>query len=200
MKHVRLSTPREMLRELDAQIKRRSDGALYYLDQIWVPLTGNVRTLIIDEAHKSKYLIHLGAYKIKAKHKRPSSLLQQLKIPEWKWERMAMDFVIKLARTSSGHDSIWVIMDRLTKSAHFLPMREDVKMDRLARLYLNEIVARKKGKLAPRYVGPFEITERIGPVAYQLKLPQELNGVHDTFYVSNLKKCLADLTMQIPFE
>ncbi|GKE09274.1 putative reverse transcriptase domain-containing protein [Tanacetum coccineum] len=60
----------------------------------------------------------------------------------WKWEGIAMDFVIKLPRTSSGHDTIWVIADRLTKSAHFLPMREDYKMERLARLYLNEIVAR----------------------------------------------------------
>ncbi|GKC32731.1 putative reverse transcriptase domain-containing protein [Tanacetum coccineum] len=55
---------------------------------------------------------------------------------------IAMDFVTKLPRISSGHDTIWVIVDRLTKSAHFLPMREDYKMDRLARLYLNEIVAR----------------------------------------------------------
>ncbi|GJS12540.1 putative reverse transcriptase domain-containing protein, partial [Tanacetum coccineum] len=57
-------------------------------------------------------------------------------------KRIAMDFVTKLHRTSSGHDTIWVIVDRLTKSAHFVPMREDYNMDRLARLYLNEIVAR----------------------------------------------------------
>ncbi|GJW99808.1 hypothetical protein Tco_0183722 [Tanacetum coccineum] len=56
----------------------------------------------------------------------------------------------------------------------------------------------KKGKLAPRYVGPFEITKRIGHLAYRLRLPQELNDVHDTFHVSNLKKCLADPTLQIP--
>nr|GEU58834.1 putative reverse transcriptase domain-containing protein [Tanacetum cinerariifolium] len=67
---------------------------------------------------------------------------EQPKIPEWKWERITIDFVTKLPRTSSGHGSIWVIMDRLTKSAHFLPMRKDYKMDGLARLYLNEIVAR----------------------------------------------------------
>ncbi|GJW54382.1 putative reverse transcriptase domain-containing protein [Tanacetum coccineum] len=58
----------------------------------------------------------------------------------------------------------------------------------------------KKGKLAPRFVGPFEITERIGPVAYRLSLPEELNGVHDTFHVSNLKKCLADPTLQVPLD
>ncbi|GKC25060.1 reverse transcriptase domain-containing protein [Tanacetum coccineum] len=157
---------------LDEMIERRSDGALYYLDRIWVPLKGDVRTLIMDEAHKSKYSVHPGAdkmyydlrdrywwpgmkkdiavyvsrcltcLKVKAEHQRPSGLLQQPEIPEWKWERIAMDFVTKLPRTSSGHDTIWVIVDRLTKSAHFLPMREDYKMDRLARLYLNEIVAR----------------------------------------------------------
>nr|GEU99842.1 putative reverse transcriptase domain-containing protein [Tanacetum cinerariifolium] len=57
-----------------------------------------------------------------------------------------------------------------------------------------------KGKLAPRFVGPFEITKRIGPVAYRLRLPEELKGVHDTFYVLNLKKCLADPTLQIPLD
>ncbi|GJT44174.1 reverse transcriptase domain-containing protein [Tanacetum coccineum] len=157
---------------LDEMIEQRSDGTLYYLDRIWVPLKGEVRTLIMDEAHKSKYSVHPGAdkmyydlrdrywwpgmkkdiaeyvskcltcLKVKAEHQRPSGLLQQPEIPVWKWEGIAMDFVTKLPRTSSGHDTIWVIMDRLTKSAHFLPMREDYKMERLARLYLNEIVAR----------------------------------------------------------
>ncbi|GJY93806.1 putative reverse transcriptase domain-containing protein [Tanacetum coccineum] len=231
---------------LDEMIEQRSDGTLYYLDRIWVPLKGEV----------------------KAEHQRPSGLLQQLEIPIWKWEGIAMDFVTKLPRTSSGHDTIWVIVDRLTKSAHFLPMREDYKMEKLARLYLNEIVARhgtledmlracvldfggswdvhfplvefsynnsyhssvrrapfkalygrkcrspfmwaevgegvarfgKKGKLAPRFGGPFEIIEKVGPVAYRLDLPKELNGVHDTFHVSNLKKCLADPTLQVPLD
>ncbi|GJY36583.1 hypothetical protein Tco_0421961 [Tanacetum coccineum] len=58
----------------------------------------------------------------------------------------------------------------------------------------------KKGKLAPRFIGPFEIIERIGPVAYRLRLPDELNGVHDTFHVSNLKKCLVDPTLQVPLD
>ncbi|GKE63567.1 putative reverse transcriptase domain-containing protein [Tanacetum coccineum] len=84
----------------------------------------------------------LTCLKVKAKHQRPSRLLQQPKIPEWKWEGIAIIFVTKLPRTSGGHDTIWVIVDRLTKFAHFLPMREDYKMDRLARFYLNEIVAR----------------------------------------------------------
>nr|GEW01160.1 retrotransposon protein, putative, Ty3-gypsy subclass [Tanacetum cinerariifolium] len=128
---------------LDEMIEQRSDGTLYYLDRIWVPLKGDVRTLIMDEAYKSKYSVHPGADKMYYNLRdRPSGLLQQLEIPVWKCKGITMDFVTKLPRTSSGHDTIWVIVDRLTKSAHFLPMREDYKMDRLARLYLNEIVAR----------------------------------------------------------
>ncbi|GJS76276.1 putative reverse transcriptase domain-containing protein [Tanacetum coccineum] len=244
---------------LDEMIELRNDGALYYLDQIWVPL-------------------------------------KQPEIPEWKWEGIVMDFMTKLLRTSSRHDTIWVIVDRLTKSAHFPPICEDYKMDRLARLYLNEIVSRhdmpisiisdndsrftsrfwqsmqealgtryhssmrcvsfealygrkcrspiiwaeirdgqligpelvqettekisqikdrlkaardrqksvvhfgKKGKLALRFFGPFEIIEKVGPVAYRLDLPKELNGVHDTFHMSNLKKCLANPTLQVPLD
>ncbi|GJU40353.1 putative reverse transcriptase domain-containing protein [Tanacetum coccineum] len=72
----------------------------------------------------------------------PSGLLQQPEIPVWKKEGIAMDFVTKLFRTSSGHDTIWVIVDGLTKSAYFLPMHKDYKIERLARLYLNETVAR----------------------------------------------------------
>ncbi|GKC41738.1 putative reverse transcriptase domain-containing protein, partial [Tanacetum coccineum] len=116
---------------LDEMIEQRSDGTL---DRYWWP--GMKKD--IDE-YVSKCLTCL---KVKAKHQRPSGLLQQPEIPVWKWEGIAMDFVTKLPRTSSGHDTSWVIMDWLTKSAHFLPMREDYKMDRLARLYLNKIVSR----------------------------------------------------------
>ncbi|GJV38968.1 putative reverse transcriptase domain-containing protein [Tanacetum coccineum] len=324
---------------------------------------GEVRTLIIDEAHRSKYSVHPGAekmyydlkdrycwlgmkkdiaeyvskcltcLKVKAEHQRPSGLLQQPEIPVCKWEGIAMDSVTKFPRTSSGHDTIWVIVNRLAKFAHFLPMREDYKMEKLARLYLNEIVARhgvfsiisdrdshftsrfwqsmqealgtrldmstayhpqtngqgkrtiqtledmlraecrspimwaevgegqligpklvqettekisqikdrlkaardhqksyadkrrkplefsvgdyvllkvspwkgvvrfgKKGKLAPRFVGPFEVVEKVCPRAYRLDLPEELNGVHNTFHASNLKKCLADPTLQVPLD
>ncbi|GJW97693.1 putative reverse transcriptase domain-containing protein [Tanacetum coccineum] len=339
--------PKDFVKGLDEMIEHRSDGAMYYLDRIWVPLKGDVKTLIIDKAHKSKYYVHLGAdkiyYDLRDRYWWPG-----MKKDIAKWEGIAMDFVMKLPRTSSRHDTIWVIMDRLTKSAHFLPMREDYKMDRLVRLYLNEIVARhgvpisiisdrdsrftsrfwqsmqealgprldmsiayhpqtdgrsehtiqtledmlracvldfrgswdvhlllvefsynnsyhssvrcapfkdlygrkcrspitwaeigegqligpelvqettekisqitdrlnaarvspwkgvvcfgKKGKLAPRFVGPFEIVEKVGPVAYRLRLLEKLNGVHDTFHVSNLKKCLADPTLQVPLD
>ncbi|KAJ9547511.1 hypothetical protein OSB04_020054 [Centaurea solstitialis] len=359
------------------------------------------RKMIMDEAHQSRYSIHPGSDKmykglkehywwpgmkkdiatyvskcltcarIKAEHQKPSGLLQQPKIPEWKWERISMDFVTKLPKTKKGHDSIWVIVDRLTKSAHFLPIRETYGIDRLAQLYVDEIVMRhgvpisiisdrdsrftsrfwqslqaalgtsvdlstayhpqidgqtertiqtledmlracvlefggswddhlplvefsynnsyhtsiqyapyealygrkcrsplnwlevgenrlfrpdivqettdkiklvqeklkavrdrqksyadnrrkplefqvgdrvllkvspwkgvirfgKKGKLSPRFVGPFKIIERIGPVAYRLDLPSELSSIHDTFHVSNLKKCLSEETMILP--
>ncbi|GJS99104.1 putative reverse transcriptase domain-containing protein [Tanacetum coccineum] len=267
---------------LDEMIEQGSDGTLYYLERIWVPLKGEVRTLIIDEAHNSKYFVHPGADKMYYDLRDRYWWLGMKKdiaeyIPVWKWEGIAMDFVTKFPRTSSGHDTIWVIVDRLTKSAHFLPMCEDYKMERLARLYLNEIVSRhgvpisiisdrdsrftsrfwqsmqevlgtrldmstayhpqidgqmrdvlhlmhcmvesvvrqlcglrlekksyadkrrkplefsvgdyvllkvspwkgvvrfrKKGKLAPRFVGPFEIIEKVGPMAYRLDFPREI--------------------------
>ncbi|GKC16909.1 putative reverse transcriptase domain-containing protein [Tanacetum coccineum] len=294
---------------LDEMIEQRSDGTLYYLDRIWVPLKGDVRTLIMDEAYYSKYSVHPGANK----------MYYDLRDWYW-WPSMKKDIVkyfISFLKVKA-----WVIVDRLTKSAHFLPMREDYKMDRLARLYLNEIVSRhgtrldmsmayhpqtdgqsehtiqtmedilracildfrgswdvhlplvefsyhnnyhssvrcapfealygrkcrssimwaevgegqligpdyvdkrrkplessvgdyvllkvspwkgmvrfgKKGKLAPRFVGPSEIIEKVGPIAYKFDLPEELDGVHDTFHVLNLKKCLADPTLQVPLD
>ncbi|KAD4888036.1 hypothetical protein E3N88_20109 [Mikania micrantha] len=84
----------------------------------------------------------LTCSKVKAKHQRPSGLLEQPEIPVWKWENIAMDFITKLPRTSSGHDIIWVIIDRLTKSAHFIPIREDYRVEKLAQIYINEIVSR----------------------------------------------------------
>ncbi|GJY46028.1 putative reverse transcriptase domain-containing protein [Tanacetum coccineum] len=306
----------------------------------------------MDEAHKLKYYVHPGAdkmyydlrdrywwprkkkdvaeyvskcltyMKVKAEHQRPSSLLQQPEIPVWKWEGIAMDFVTKLPRTSSGHDTIWVIVDRLTKhgvpisiisdcDSHFtsmfwqsmqealgtcldmsttyhpqtdgqsectihtledmiracvldfggswdvhLPLVEfsynnsyhssvDVPFPPFKALYgrkccspimwpevgegqligpelvqeTTEKISQIKDRLKAardrqksyadkrrkplelgRFVGPFEIVEKVGHVAYRLDFPKELNGVHDTFHVSNLKKCLADPTLQVPLD
>ncbi|GJZ16884.1 putative reverse transcriptase domain-containing protein [Tanacetum coccineum] len=130
------------------------------------------RDLIMHESHKSKYSIHLGSDKryrhlkkmywwpnmkaqiathiskcltwsrVKAKYQKPFGLLVQPKIPQWKWEKISMDFITKLPKTSSSYDTIWVIVDRLTKSAYFLPMKEIDSMERLTRLYLKEVVLR----------------------------------------------------------
>ncbi|GJS02246.1 putative reverse transcriptase domain-containing protein [Tanacetum coccineum] len=138
----------------------------------WLPCYGDLRTLIMHESHKSKYSVHPGSdkmyqdmkqlywwpnmkadiatyvskcltcLKVKAEHQKPSGLLVQPEIPQWKWDNITMDFVTKLPRTSSGYDTIWVIIDRLNKSAHFLPMRENDPMDKLARLYMKEVVTR----------------------------------------------------------
>ena len=77
---------------------------------------------------------------MKAEHQRPAGFLQPLSIPEWKWEHITMDFVTGLPRTLGGDNAIWVIVDPLTKSAHFLPMKVNFSMDRLASLYIKEIV------------------------------------------------------------
>ncbi|GJU24265.1 putative reverse transcriptase domain-containing protein [Tanacetum coccineum] len=79
-----------------------------------------------------------------AEHQRPSGLLQQPEIPEWKWDKITIGFITKLPKIKSGHDTIWVIVDRLTTSAHFLPMREDYSTKRLAKFYIDEIAARHR--------------------------------------------------------
>jgi len=79
---------------------------------------------------------------VKAEHQKPFGKLQQLEIPEWKWDHITMDFVTKLPRTKKGNDMIWVIVDRLTKSAHFLPTRETEKLDKLAEMYIDEVVSK----------------------------------------------------------
>nr|GEW89154.1 putative reverse transcriptase domain, ribonuclease H-like domain, aspartic peptidase domain protein [Tanacetum cinerariifolium] len=173
----------------------------------------------------------LTCLKAKAEHQRPSGLLQRPEIPEWKWDNITVDFFMKLPLSKSGHDTIRVVVDRLTKSAHFLAAREDYNMEKLAGLYIDEIVARHGVPVSiildrdgwftshfwqtlqkalgtrmdmstayhPQTDGqrPFEILERVGPVAYRLRFPEELSSVHDTFHVLNLKKCLTDANLHV---
>ncbi|GKB75404.1 putative reverse transcriptase domain-containing protein [Tanacetum coccineum] len=83
----------------------------------------------------------LTCAKVKDEYQKPSGLLVQPVIPVWKWENITMDFVTKLPKTTSGQDTIWVIVDRLTKSAHFLQMKETDSMEKLTRQYLKEVVS-----------------------------------------------------------
>nr|GEW45299.1 putative reverse transcriptase domain-containing protein [Tanacetum cinerariifolium] len=362
------------------------------LARIWIPNNKELKNLLLDEAHKSKYSIHPGSTKmycnlkpdywwsgmkrdivkyveqcltclqVKTEHQQPYGKLQPLEIPVWKWEKIIMDLITKLPRTPRQCNVIWVIFDRLTKSAIFLPIKESMSSEALAKLYLREVVARhgvpvsivsdrdnrftsrfwqriqedlgtrvyfsiayhpqtdgqsertiqtledllracaidfggswdkylplaefsynnsyhfsikmppyemlygrkcrtlicwgeieqrelassdvvqqtnekidqikerlkmvqdrqksyadkrrrpieiqvedhvpwkgvicfrKRGKFRPRYIGPFRITDRVGKVAYRIELPEELNSIHNTFHVSQLRKCLVDKT------
>ncbi|GJU55902.1 putative reverse transcriptase domain-containing protein [Tanacetum coccineum] len=226
--------PRERLNGLEQQMEKRDDGSLYFMDSIWVPLVGDVRITIMDEAHKSKYSIHLGADK----------MYFDLRDMYW-WPGMKRDIatyiemdgllrdagrlckiwdvhlpLAEFSYNNSYHLSIrcapfealyerkcrspvlWFeigessligpeLVQETTDKVVLIKEKLKVERDRVIRLG-------KKGKLAPRYMGPFEILERVGPIAYRLRLPEELSGVHDTFHVSNLKKCLADASLHVP--
>ncbi|GJU82454.1 putative reverse transcriptase domain-containing protein [Tanacetum coccineum] len=154
------------------KLEPRADEVLCLNGRSWLPYYGDLRSVIMHECHKSKYSIHPGfdkmyqdmkklywwpnmkadiatyvskcltCSKAKAEHQRPSGLLVQPAIPEWKWDNIMMDFITKLPKSSHGFDTIWVIVDRLTKSAYFLPIKENDPLDKLARLSLNRIVAR----------------------------------------------------------
>ncbi|GJZ20723.1 putative reverse transcriptase domain-containing protein [Tanacetum coccineum] len=112
----------------------------------WHSLSGELRALIMQESHKSSIPSTLDGYEYLGldEYQKSSSLLVQPEIPQWKWENITMDFVTKLPKTAAGQDTIWVIVDRLTKSAHFLPMREDDTLEKLTRQYLKEVVSKHR--------------------------------------------------------
>ncbi|GJS99799.1 putative reverse transcriptase domain-containing protein [Tanacetum coccineum] len=238
------------------KLESRADRTLCLNNRSWFLCYGDLRTLIMHESYKSKYFVHLGSdkmyqdmkklywwpnmkadittyvskfltcLKVKAEHQKPSGLLVQPEIPQWKWDNITMDFITKLPRMSHGYDTIWVILDRLTKSAHFFLMRENDLMDKLARLYLKEVLTRHGIPVliicdhdgsyhASIKAAPFEalygrkcrsplclaeVLAKVGTVAYILELPQQLSRVHSTFHVSNLKKCLSDEPLAILLE
>ncbi|GKE55088.1 putative reverse transcriptase domain-containing protein, partial [Tanacetum coccineum] len=246
-----VDAPAEMLGGLDKQMERRRDGAwdMYW----WLRMKKDI-ALYVSKC--------LTCSKIKAEHQRPSGLLQQPEIPEdYMMDRVArlylneiiealgtrldmstayhpqtdgqskrtiqtledmlrayvMDFrgswdvhlpLVEFSYNNSFHSSI---KDRLKAARdrqisyadkRWKPLEFNVSDHALLKVlpWKGVVCFGKKGKLAPRFVGPFKITERIGLVAYRLRLPQELNDVHDTFHVSNLLKCLADPTLHVPLE
>ncbi|GKE87198.1 putative reverse transcriptase domain-containing protein [Tanacetum coccineum] len=162
----------ENLQGMEKSFDIRPDGTRCIKNRSWLPLFGNLGDLIMHESYKSKYSIHPGSDKMyqdlkqlywwpnmkaiiaeyvgkcltcsrfKTKCQNPFGLLVQPKIPMWKWERITMDFITKLPKTSNEHNTIWVIVDRLTKSAHFIPTRETESMETHTRLYIKEIVSR----------------------------------------------------------
>nr|GEZ25966.1 putative reverse transcriptase domain-containing protein [Tanacetum cinerariifolium] len=303
----------EDLQGMINKLEPRADGTLCLNNQSWIPCFGDLRALIMHDSHKSKYSIHPGSDK----------MYQDLKKLYW-WPNMKAEITTYV----TGQDTIWVIVDRLTKSAHILPMREDDTLEKLTRQYLKEVVSKhevpvsiisyrdekftshfwkslnkalgtrldmsiayhpetdgqskrtiqtledmlracvldfgkgwdkhlslveflynnsyhtsikvirwkrcmgsyadvrrkplefqvgdkvmlkvsawkgvicfgKREKLNPLYIGPFKILAKVGTVAYRLELPEQLSRVHSTFYVSKLKKCMADEPLAIPVD
>ena len=147
-----------------------NEGILWYGERLCVPNIEDLKQQVLTEAHTTPYSIHPGGTKmykdiqerfwwhgmkrdiaafiaccdscqrIKAEHQRPAGLLQPNKIPEWKWDEIGMDFIVGLPRSRHGNDAIWVITDRLTKVAHFIPVKTTYTTQRLARIYLSRIV------------------------------------------------------------
>ncbi|XP_058088878.1 uncharacterized protein LOC131235633 [Magnolia sinica] len=113
-----------------------TDGGLRYRGRLCVPNLQGLQEEVLNAAHNFKLAIH----PVKAEHRRPPGLLQPMLIAEWKWDFISMDFIAGLPKTRKGYDSIWVIVDRLTKSAHFLPIKTSSSADDLAKLYSKEIV------------------------------------------------------------
>ena len=147
------------------------EGTLWFDQRLVVPKRKELKELILREAHDTPYSIHPGATKmyqdlrrlfwwtrmkreiaeyvakcdiccrVKAEHQIPAGLLQPLSIPEWKWDAILMDFVTGLPRSPKGNDAIWVIVDRFSKVAHFLPVKTTLKGDQMAELYVSRIVS-----------------------------------------------------------
>ena len=143
---------------------------LWFRGRLCVPDHDRIREELLDECHRSKFSIHPGSNKmyrdmkrqywwkgmkrdvaryiskcavcqqVKIEHQRPGGLLQSLPIPEWKWDHITMDFVSGFPRTARGHNVVWVIVDRLTKSAHFLGMKTTDTTETLSQLYIREVV------------------------------------------------------------
>ncbi|WVZ80986.1 hypothetical protein U9M48_028416, partial [Paspalum notatum var. saurae] len=154
-----------------ASFKLDEEGVLWFKNRLVVPKDMELRKKILDEAHTSMFTLHPGSNKmyqdlkqkfwwtqmkreiakyvsecdvcqrVKADHLKPAGMLQPLAVPAWKWEDIHMDFIVGLPRTQKGYDSIWVIIDRFTKSAHFIPVRTTYRAKQYAELYISRVVS-----------------------------------------------------------
>ncbi|WVZ80643.1 LOW QUALITY PROTEIN: hypothetical protein U9M48_028102, partial [Paspalum notatum var. saurae] len=154
-----------------ACFKLDEEGVLWFKNRLVVPKDMELRKKILDEAHTSMFTLHSGSNKmyqdlkqkfwwtrmkreiakyvsecdvcqrVKADHLKPAGMLQPLAVPAWKWEDIHMDFIVGLPRTQKGYDSIWVIIDRFTKSAHFIPVKTTYRAKQYAELYISRIVS-----------------------------------------------------------
>ncbi|XP_071708242.1 uncharacterized protein [Rutidosis leptorrhynchoides] len=224
----------EAIKGLIKQIEVKGDGTRYFAGRLWVPKYGELRKLVLDEAHKTRYSIHPGTGK----------MYHDIKEFYW-WPNMKADVATYVSQCltcakvkvenqkPSGSPLCWSqvgdrqltgpkiihettekifqIQERLKTAMSRQKSYADVRRKSLEFQVGDKVMLKvspwkgvirfgKRGKLSLRYVGPFEIIERIGPVAYRLKLPQELSGIHDAFHISNLKKCLSDDTLVVPLE
>jgi hypothetical protein len=146
------------------------EGILWFKERLVVPKKEALKKKILDEAHTSRYSIHPGSTKmyhdlrkqfwwtrmnhkrtryvsecdtcrkVKADYRKPGGLLQPLSIPEWKWDAISMDFIVGLLLTARKFDSIWVIMDRLTKSAHFILVNTKYRVEKYAEIYIAHVL------------------------------------------------------------
>ncbi|GJX20392.1 putative reverse transcriptase domain-containing protein, partial [Tanacetum coccineum] len=283
------------------KLEPRADGTLCLKNRSWFMCYGDLRTLIMHESHKSKYFVHPGSDKmyqdmkqlywwpnmkadiatyvskcltclrVKAEHQKPSGLLVQPEIPQWKWDNITMDFVTKLPRTQKGNDTIWEghlplvefsynniyhasikaapfealysrkcrspicwaevgdaqltgpelihettekivqIKQRIQAAGDRQKSYTDVRRNPLEFQVCDRVMLKvspwkgvvrfgKRGKLNPRYIGPFKVLAKVGTVAYILELPQQLSRVHSMFHVSNLKKCLSDEPLAVSLD
>ncbi|GJZ74710.1 putative reverse transcriptase domain-containing protein [Tanacetum coccineum] len=182
-----VKTPWELENPRKEKLESHADKTLCLRNRIWLPSYGDLRTFIMHESHKSKYYVHLGSDK----------MYQDMKQLYWwtnmkaniaTYDNITMDFVTKLPRTSSGHDTI-----QTTEKIVQIKQRIQAARDR------QKSYADVRRKPLEFQVGD-RVLAKVGTVAYRLELPQQLSRVHSTFHISNLKKCLSYEPLTIPLD
>ncbi|GJV58142.1 putative reverse transcriptase domain-containing protein [Tanacetum coccineum] len=218
----------ENLRGMDKAFKVRPDGTRCIKNQSWLPHFGDLRDLIMHESHKSKYSIQPdrdSRFTSSIWQSMQSALGTQLDMStayhphtDGQSERTiqtlkdmlqacVIDFRKRMGETLTTvqiRQRLQAARDRQRSYANVRRKPLEFQVGDRVMLKVSPwkgvIRFRKRGKLNPRYIGPFKILDRVGPVAYKLELPEELSNVHSTFHISNLKKCLSDESLVIPMK